>query len=46
MAIHFKDYGTASKLISQLLGNPNTNPRVKDRCLELKEKVVAATSKS
>ena len=43
MAIHLKEYGTASKLISQLLGNPNANPRVKDRCLELKEKVVKAT---
>ncbi|MDY6352059.1 DUF2225 domain-containing protein [Candidatus Weimeria sp. HCP3S3_B5] len=46
MAIHFKEYGKASQLISKLLGNPNANPRVKDRCLELKEIVVKATKKS
>lgn len=46
MAMHFKDYSTASKLISGLLGNPNTNPRVKDRCLDMKEKLVAAQKKA
>lgn len=45
MAIHFKEYNTAAKLISNLLGNPNTNPRVKDRCLDLKDIVVAAQKK-
>lgn len=45
MAIHFKEYGTASKLVSNLLGNPNTNPRVKDRCLDLKDKILAAQKK-
>ena len=45
MAIHFKEYNTAAKLISSLLGNPNTNPRVKDRCLDLKDIVVAAQKK-
>lgn len=46
MAIHFKDYGTASKLISGLLGNPNTPQRVKDKCLDLKEKITAAAKKN
>lgn len=45
MAIYFKEYGTASKLISGLLGNPNVSQRVKDRCLEMKDKVVAAQKK-
>ena len=45
MAIHFKEYNTAAKLISNLLGNPNTNPRVKDRCLDLKDIIVASQKK-
>lgn len=45
MAIHFKEYGTAAKLISSLLGNPNTSPRVKDKCLDLKDIVLAAQNK-
>ncbi|MCR4675218.1 MAG: DUF2225 domain-containing protein [Lachnospiraceae bacterium] len=45
MAIYFKDYDTALKLVSRLITSPNTAPRVKDKCLHLKEQIVAAKKK-
>jgi len=41
MAMYFKDYGAASKLVSRLLTSPNSNQRVKDKCLDLKEQITA-----
>ncbi len=41
MAYHHKEYDVASKYVFRLLGNKNTSARVKDRCLDLKEKIVA-----
>ncbi len=42
MAIYFKDYDYASQTVSRLLTSPNTNPRVKDKCLNLKEQIAKA----
>ena len=41
MAVYFKDYTTASRLVSGLMQNPNTPGRVKDKGYDLKEKIVA-----
>jgi uncharacterized protein (DUF2225 family) len=41
MAVHFKDYQTASKLVSALMQSSNTPARVKDKCYDLKEQIVA-----
>ena len=41
MAIYFKDYQTASRPVSGLMQYPNTPARVKDKCYDLKEKIVA-----
>ena len=45
MAIYFKDYDTALKLVSRLITSPNTAGRVKDKCLQLKEQITAAKKK-
>ena len=45
MAIYFKDYDTALKLVSRLITSPNTASRVKDKCLQLKEQIVVAKKK-
>ena len=42
MAMYFKDYDFASQTVSRLLTSPNTNPRVKDKCLNLKEQIAKA----
>ena len=42
MAIYFKDYDFASQTVSRLLTSPNTNSRVKDKCLNLKEQIAKA----
>lgn len=39
MAMYFKDYDFASQTVSRLLTSPNTNARVKDKCLNLKEQI-------
>ncbi len=39
MAMELKDYASASRLVSRLLTN-STNPRVKDKCYDLKNKIV------
>jgi uncharacterized protein (DUF2225 family) len=46
MAIYFKDYDTALKLVSRLITSPNTASRVKDKCLQLKEQIVVAKKKA
>ena len=45
MAIYFKDYDTALKLVSRLITSPNTAGRVKDKCLQLKEQIMVAKKK-
>jgi hypothetical protein len=42
MAIYFKKYDVASKLVANLLGNPSTPSRVKDKSLDLKDKILEA----
>ncbi len=41
MAIYFKKYDVASKLVANLLGNPSTPSRVKDKSRDLKDKILA-----
>ncbi|MCR5053747.1 MAG: DUF2225 domain-containing protein [Lachnospiraceae bacterium] len=42
MSFYFKQYDTAGKLVSRLLGGSGVPSRVKDKCLDLKDKIVAA----
>lgn len=39
-ATKFGQYDVASKLISQIIASPNTNPRMKDKARDLKEQIV------
>lgn len=39
-ATKFEQYDVASKLISQIIASPNTNPRMKDKARDLKEEIV------
>lgn len=41
MAFYYKDYDVASKLISRLITSSATPRRMKDKCLEIKEQIVA-----
>ena len=41
MAMFFKDYSTASKLVSRLLTSSGTSSRIKDKCFDMKETIVA-----
>ena len=41
MAMFFKDYSTASKLVSRLLTSSGTSSRIKDKCFDMKEIIVA-----
>lgn len=45
MAVHYKDFDVASKLVSRLITAPGTPKRMKDKCLDLKEEIVAEVSK-
>ncbi len=45
LAIHFKKYDLASKTIARLLTSTTTNRRIKDKCYDLKEQVVAEIRK-
>lgn len=45
MANRLKDYSTASKLVSNLLLNPSAPARVKDRCRDLKDEILAEVRK-
>ena len=42
MAVFFKKYDIASKLLSNLLGSPSTPPRLKDKAIDLKQEIVDA----
>ncbi len=42
MAVYFKEYDVASKLISRLLTASGTSSRMKDKCLDMKDEIVAA----
>ncbi len=44
MAMELHDYGSASRLVSRLLTN-STNPRVKDKCYDLKNKLLEEAKK-
>ena len=41
MSMYFKDYSTASKLVSRLLTSTGTSQRIKDKCFDMKEAIVA-----
>lgn len=45
MAIYFKDYSTASKLVAKLLTSPNTPRKVKDKCVDLKDEILVELRK-
>ncbi len=45
MAVYFKDYGKASKLVSDLITNPATPGRMKEKCRDLKDVIVAEVKK-
>ncbi|MBR5337100.1 MAG: DUF2225 domain-containing protein [Lachnospiraceae bacterium] len=45
LAVHFKKYDLASKTIARLLTSTTTNRRIKDKCYDLKEQVVAEIKK-
>lgn len=42
MAVHYREYDVASKLVSRLLTSASTPRRLKDKCLELKEQIIEA----
>lgn len=42
MAMHYKEYDTASKVVSRLLTTPGTPKRMKDKCLDLKDEILEA----
>ena len=44
MAMYLKDYASASRLVSRLLTG-NANPRVKDKCFDLKNQIVEEVKK-
>ncbi len=46
MAMYFKDYDKAFQMVSRLITSPNTNGRIKDKCLDLKDQIVAAKKKA
>ena len=41
MSVHYKKYDAAMKLIARLIQSPSTSRKLKDKCLELKEDIVA-----
>ena len=45
MAMYFRDYSTASKLVSRLLTSSGTSSRIKDKCFDMKENIVAEVKK-
>lgn len=42
MAVYYKEYDIASKLVGRLLSSAGTQRRMKDKCLELKEEIIVA----
>lgn len=45
MAIYFKKYDIASKLLSNLIGSPSTPARLKDKAVDLKKEILDAIKK-
>ncbi len=45
MSVHYKKYDVASKLVSRLLTGASTPKRMKDRCLNLKDRILEETKK-
>jgi len=45
LAVHFKKYDIASKTIARILTSTTANRRIKDKCYDLKETVVAEIKK-
>ena len=41
LACHFKEYGFASKAVSNILGSQIADRRMKDRALDLKQEIVS-----
>ena len=41
MAMYFRDYAVASKYVYELIGSKTASPKVKDRCLTLKDQIAA-----
>lgn len=46
MAAHFKEYGTASKCIANILQSSTAQSKIKERARDLKEKIVAEIKKN
>ncbi len=42
MAMHYKEYDIASKLVGRLLSSASTPKRMKDKCIDLKEEIIVA----
>lgn len=42
MSVYYKNYEAASKLVARLIQSPSTSRKVKDKCVDLKEEIVAA----
>lgn len=45
MSVYFGEYETASKLVARLLSNQNLPSRVKDKCVDLKQKIIEDVKK-
>ena len=41
MSVYYKKYDTAMKIISKLIQSASTSRKLKDKCIELKDKIVA-----
>ncbi|MCR5144471.1 MAG: DUF2225 domain-containing protein [Lachnospiraceae bacterium] len=45
MAMHYKKYDVAAKLVSRLVTSNSVNRRMKDKCLDLKERIIEESKK-
>ena len=41
MSVYYKKYDAAMKIIARLIQSASTSRKLKDKCLELKEQIVA-----
>ena len=41
MSVHYKKYDAAMKIIARLIQSAATSRKLKDKCVELKDKIVA-----
>ena len=46
MSMYYKQYDSAMKLIARLIQSPSTSRKLKDKCVDLKEQIVAAQAAS